>query len=74
MCFAGHHDDRDDIDNYPAFKSGSNEEREERPLVWLDHGIKYTGQWKGRRRDGYGVQEWADGAHFEGYWVNGLLG
>ena len=30
------------------------------------HGIKYTGQWKGGLRDGHGLQEWPDGAQFEG--------
>ncbi|CAE7666528.1 PIP5K4 [Symbiodinium pilosum] len=37
-----------------------------------EHGIKYTGQWKGDKRDGHGLQEWPDGARFDGQWRNGL--
>ncbi|CAE7834237.1 PIP5K4 [Symbiodinium necroappetens] len=50
----------------------SSEERFERPTVLLEHGIKYTGQWKGDKRDGNGLQEWPDGARFDGQWRNGL--
>merc|ERR1740123_731014 len=44
----------------------------ERPTVLLEHGVKYTGQWKGDKRDGHGVQEWPDGARFDGQWRSGL--
>ena len=40
--------------------------------VLLEHGVKYTGQWKGDKRDGEGVQFWPDGARFDGQWRDGL--
>jgi len=49
-----------------------SKERVERPTVLLEHGVKYTGQWKGDKRDGHGVQEWPDGARFDGQWRDGL--
>ena len=50
-------------ENFGAAGSG---ERQARPTVMLDHGVRYTGQWCGNRRDGHGVQEWPDSARFEG--------
>ncbi|CAE7028240.1 PIP5K4 [Symbiodinium sp. CCMP2592] len=58
--------------NPPPSANVSSEERVERPTVLLEHGIKYTGQWKGDKRDGHGLQEWPDGARFDGQWRNGL--
>ena len=46
--------------------------REKKPLLLLENGAKYEGEWlKGLEiRDGRGVQIWADGSRYEGYWRN----
>ena len=45
--------------------------KEKKGTVELEEGIKYTGEWNPQgERHGYGVQSWADGSHYEGYWVN----
>lgn len=33
--------------------------------------IDYKGEWKNSKKEGYGVQTWADGARYEGFWKNG---
>lgn len=33
-------------------------------------GARYSGQWLGQRRHGFGVQNWPDGAAFKGQWEN----
>ncbi|CAE7351423.1 PIP5K4 [Symbiodinium sp. CCMP2456] len=48
------------------------EANREQSDIRVPHGIKYTGQWKGDKRDGQGLQEWPDGARFDGQWRNGL--
>eukprot|EP00923_Selenidium_pygospionis_P048799 GHVN01083842.1.p4 GENE.GHVN01083842.1~~GHVN01083842.1.p4 ORF type:complete len:139 (+),score=18.71 GHVN01083842.1:171-587(+) len=40
--------------------------------VSLPDSVIYTGQWKGRRKHGHGVQKWPDGAEFDGEWLNGM--
>jgi hypothetical protein len=47
-------------------------ERIKRPLIQLDNGAKYEGEWiKGKDvRDGRGIQIWQDGSRYEGYWRN----
>ncbi len=35
---------------------------ETRPLVKIDNGTTYEGQWRGEVKEGYGVQVWEDGA------------
>ena len=47
-------------------KSSSYLDREERPAYLYKSGAIYTGQWRGKNRDGYGVQTWPDGAKYEG--------
>ena len=43
--------------------------RIKRPLVTLDNGAEYEGEWdEVGRKDGRGVQIWVDGSLYEGYW------
>mmetsp|Transcript_84211 Transcript_84211/g.234902 ORF Transcript_84211/g.234902 Transcript_84211/m.234902 type:complete len:303 (-) Transcript_84211:174-1082(-) len=42
--------------------------QEERPTYTFGTGARYDGQWKGRRRHGFGVQKWTDGSSYEGQW------
>ncbi len=46
--------------------------REKRPLIMLENGAKYEGEWLKNTevRDGRGVQIWSDGSRYEGYWRN----
>ena len=46
--------------------------REKRPAVYFENGSKYTGEWNtaNNQRDGKGVQFWADGSKYEGFWKN----
>ena len=37
-----------------------------RPEYTFENGAKYTGQWKGMQREGFGIQIWPDGAKYEG--------
>ena len=41
---------------------------EKRPEFVFDNGARYSGQWSGNMRHGFGVQVWPDGARYEGYW------
>lgn len=43
-----------------------------RKMVVLENGARYEGQWnvETNQRDGKGVQIWADGSIYEGYWKN----
>ena len=44
--------------------------REWRPVMCLDNGAAYEGEWDviANKRDGYGIQITPDGAKYEGYW------
>jgi hypothetical protein len=55
--------------------------REKRPMIQLDNGARYFGEWnkETNRREGYGIQIWDDGSkyifassriRYEGYWNN----
>ena len=46
--------------------------REKKPLILLENGAKYEGEWlkDTEIRDGRGVQIWSDGSRYEGYWRN----
>ena len=43
--------------------------REKKPKFVFKSGASYEGEWKGRFRDGHGLQQWPDGAQYEGVWV-----
>jgi len=53
-------------------------EKEERPMVELENGARYKGEWiaGSQTRQGFGVQIWSDGSKYEGWWqdnkANGL--
>ena len=44
--------------------------KEERPLIELENGARYQGEWiEGTNiRQGYGIQIWSDGSKYEGWW------
>ena len=43
--------------------------RVQRPLITLDNGEQYEGEWDELgRKDGKGIQTFLDGSYFEGYW------
>jgi len=42
----------------------------ERPPYTLKIGAIYDGKWKGNARDGFGIQQWKDGAKYVGEYVN----
>jgi hypothetical protein len=50
----------------------SNAKLEMREPVLFKNGSKYEGEWNtdSNERDGRGVQIWADGSIYEGYWKN----
>ena len=67
----------------PAVEIDRSIRRETRGPVLLNTGAKYAGEWyvkvliTGRniyssKRDGYGIQLWADGSKYEGYWSNDM--
>lgn len=43
---------------------------EKRPETVLQDGSKYTGEWLGTKKHGYGVKLWQDGTRYEGQWLN----
>ena len=43
--------------------------REKRPLYSFKSGATYEGEWRGKFRDGHGVQKWPEGAEYDGEWV-----
>lgn len=45
-------------------------EREKRPPFTFKSGAIYDGEWKGNKKDGYGIQVWPDGAKYDGFWSN----
>ena len=45
-------------------------EVELRNEVIFKNGAVYHGQWLGNEKHGYGVQNWPDGARYEGMWKN----
>ena len=51
-------------------QSGDNVEF--RPLCILENGARYEGEWNKAtgEREGKGIQVWADGSMYEGYWKN----
>ena len=47
--------------------------RTTKPKQKLENGIEYEGEWDDAgKKDGRGVQVWADGSIYEGYWRNGM--
>jgi len=50
--------------------TSNNNNRSEKPETVLPNGAKYTGEWLGDQRDGYGTQIWVDGSKYVGEWVN----
>ena len=61
-----------DYDPVPAQYKDSNVRRVRRPLITLENAARYEGEWDADRnmRDGKGMQIWADGSIYEGYWRN----
>ena len=51
----------------PTSKGTRPEKREE---VELANGARYTGEWVGNERHGFGVQIWKDGSRYEGQWAH----
>ena len=47
--------------------------RELRPIVTLENGAIYQGEWNvdTNQKDRRGVQIWPDGSRYDGFWVNG---
>ena len=41
------------------------------PQTFPNNGATYEGEWMNGERDGYGIQQWADGSRYEGEWRNG---
>ena len=39
-------------------------------FIWPDN-IKYTGQYKKDKKEGFGLYEWSDGRKYKGKWKNG---
>ena len=52
----------------------STSKREIRTPAVLNNGAKYSGEWDAEtnKRDGFGVQLWADGSKYEGYWKDDM--
>eukprot|EP01017_Pseudomicrothorax_dubius_P005701 TRINITY_DN11498_c0_g1_i2.p1 TRINITY_DN11498_c0_g1~~TRINITY_DN11498_c0_g1_i2.p1 ORF type:complete len:271 (-),score=35.12 TRINITY_DN11498_c0_g1_i2:320-1132(-) len=42
------------------------------PRLMLAEGVSFTGHWKNGKRDGFGLQVWADGARYEGDWLDDM--
>ena len=54
---------------YEPYPPPDGVNRVKRPLVTLDNGAEYEGEWdEMARKDGRGVQIWVDGSLYEGYW------
>lgn len=60
----GPYEYRDDKDNI---------KREKRPMQMIEGFARYEGEWsiKDGYRDGRGIQVWADGSMYEGWWRRG---
>jgi hypothetical protein len=43
-------------------------ERRKLPMILLESGAIYEGEWKNGLRDGLGKQKWPDGSIYEGEW------
>lgn len=57
--------------NYEPAMRSDGQRRIKRPLITLDNGAEYEGEWDEQgRKDGRGVQIWVDGSLYEGYWKN----
>ena len=42
-------------------------------IVAMKNGSIYKGQWKDKKRNGYGIQYWPVGSSYEGEWINDKL-
>jgi hypothetical protein len=42
-----------------------------KPMILLENGAKYEGEWIQNVRQGRGTQIWPDGSMYEGYWRDG---
>ncbi|CAI2359904.1 unnamed protein product [Moneuplotes crassus] len=58
------------IDRYEKKSKKRSHKREKRVACTVRNGARYTGEWIGSQRDGYGVQVWKDGSKYEGTWLN----
>jgi len=58
------------VENYEKVSKSRFKEREKKKEIKLKSGAKYTGEWLGDKRDGYGVQIWKDGSRYEGTWLD----
>ncbi len=38
--------------------------------VRFESGVIYKGSWRGKVKEGHGLQVWPDGAQYEGNWLN----
>jgi hypothetical protein len=58
--------------NYNPAPAPASYQRQRKPLIVLENGAKYEGEWNvaTNMRDGRGYQIWADGSLYEGYWLN----
>eukprot|EP01022_Parablepharisma_sp_SALTPOND_P023816 TRINITY_DN51_c0_g1_i1.p2 TRINITY_DN51_c0_g1~~TRINITY_DN51_c0_g1_i1.p2 ORF type:complete len:309 (+),score=26.64 TRINITY_DN51_c0_g1_i1:1133-2059(+) len=56
--------------NSCSASSSKTVKREIREPILLANGAKYAGEWdvETGKRDGFGMQLWADGSKYEGYW------
>ena len=43
---------------------------EDRDEILFPNKISYKGQWRGKKKNGYGIQVWPDGSRYEGQWKN----
>lgn len=52
------------------YRKDTNSKLETRTMATLENGAKYLGEWNKRenKREGRGIQVWADGSMYEGYW------
>ena len=51
---------------YDQFQPPYEDSRSFKPPHTFKSGAVYHGQWIGNKRDGYGSQEWPDGARYDG--------
>lgn len=48
-----------------------HQKKEVRKPYLYKTGAKYTGEWLGGFRHGFGTMEWPDGASYQGQWLQG---
>ena len=58
---------------YDQFQPPYEDSRSFKPPHTFKSGAVYHGQWIGNKRDGYGSQEWPDGARYDGTYIILLL-